>query len=300
MVDSLVSPEPMDSAGAKLFSLADLIPALEADADRRNLARKEGRKLGPVTGLTKLDEMLGGYLAPGVHVTHGDPGTGKTALALQIAASCGFPALYVSAEMPMIELARRITARITKTFLGRLKSGEMNASHASDLAKRAFSQCPGLYLLDATAGPAPVEHLASCVQMIKQKEEASQMLVVVDSAHSWAAGFRSDTQSEYDGLTSALTDLRTLASLMEGPVIAIAERNRASRKQAGMDAAAGTRSFEYGAETVISLEVKEDESAPSPDEKRVNAHIQKNRHDASGVYAKLAFHGALQQYQEVK
>ena len=134
--------------------------------------------------------------------------------------------------------------------------------------------------------------------MIKLKEEASQMLVVVDSAHSWANGFRSETQSEYDGLTSALTDLRTLASLMEGPVIAIAERNRANRKEAGMDAAAGTRSFEYGAETVISL-VKPDEPALSPDEKRINALIQKNRHDAAGVYAKLAFHGPLQQYREV-
>ena len=106
MVNPLVSPEPMDSAGAKLFSLADLIPDLEADADRRNIARKEGRLLGPVTGLKSLDRMLGGYMAPGVHVLHGDPGAGKTALALQIAASCGFPALYVLSLIHISEPTR--------------------------------------------------------------------------------------------------------------------------------------------------------------------------------------------------
>ena len=297
MMDPLVSPEPMDSAGAKLHSLADLIPALEADADRRNIARKEGRLLGPVTGLKSLDRMLGGYMAPGVHVLHGDPGAGKTALALQIAASCGFPALYVSAEMPMIELARRITARSTETFLGRFKSGEMSASQASDLAKRAFSQCPGLYLFDATAGPAPVDLIEKNAGLVMKNAESDQMLIVVDSAHSWASGFKADA-SEYEILSLALAELRALASRLKCPVITIAERNRASRKQAGMDAAAGTRSFEYGAETVISLEFKEDESASSPDEKRINAVIQKNRHDACG-FTKLAFYGALQRYREV-
>ena len=298
-----IKPEPIEPAGdepqAKLHSLADLLSAIEADADRRNIARALGNKLGPVTGLTSLDKMLGGYLAPGVHIVHGDPGAGKTAFALQIAADCEFPALYVSAEMPMIELARRITARITKTFLSRLKSGEMNASQAIDLANRAFKKCRNLYLLDATAGPAPVEHIARCIRQIKQKTASDQMLVVVDSVHSWVSGTRTD-EKEYDALTAGLADLRALASLMEGPVIGIAERNRANRKEAGMNASAGTRAFEYGAETVISLsEPEPKEPDPTVGEKRINAVIQKNRHDAAGVHAKLAFHGALQQFREV-
>ena len=254
--------------------------------------------MGPITGLIKLDEMLGGYLAPGVHIVHGDPGAGKTAFALQVAASCKFPALYVSAEMPMIELARRITARLSQTYLGKFKSGEMPVRNASILAKRAFDQCSGLYLMDATAGPAKLDFIEKSAGLIMERQQADSMLIVVDSAHSWASGLRAD-ESEYEVLSEALAQLRKLASRLACPVITIAERNRASRKQAGMDAAAGTRAFEYGAETVISLDVKEEEAEPKPGEKRINAVIQKNRHDAAGVHAKLAFHGGFQQFREV-
>ena len=296
-----INPEPIKPAGdeqqAKLHSLADLLSAIESDADRRHSARKEGRLLGPVTGLNVLDKMLGGYLAPGVHVVHGDPGAGKTAFALQIAASCGFPALFVSAEMPVIELARRITARLSQTYLGKFKSGEMPARQAAAFAKKAFDQCEGLYLMDATAGPAKLDFIEQSAGLIMKKEQADSMLIVVDSAHSWVSGIKPEESSEYEALSLALAELRKLASRLECPVITIAERNRASRKQAGMDAAAGSRSFEYGAETVISLEVKEDEAEPKPGERRVNAVIQKNRHDAAGVHAKMAFHGGFQQFR---
>jgi replicative DNA helicase len=298
-----IKPEPIEPAGdepqARLHSLADLLSAIEADADRRNIAHKEKRLLGPITGLNELDKMLGRYLAPGVHIVHGDPGAGKTAFALQIAADCGFPALYVSAEMPMIELARRITARLSQTYLGRFKSGEMPASQASALAKKAFDQCPGLHLMDATSGPARLDFIEKSASLIMERQQADSMLIVVDSAHSWASGLRAD-ESEYEVLSEALAQLRKLASRLACPVITIAERNRANRKQAGMDAAAGTRAFEYGAETVISLgEPEPKEPEPTPGEKRINAVIQKNRHDAAGGHAALAFHGALQKFREV-
>ena len=54
---------------------------------------------GPVTGLAPVDIALGGYLAEGLHILHGAPGTGRTALSLQIAATCGAAALFVTAEM---------------------------------------------------------------------------------------------------------------------------------------------------------------------------------------------------------
>src|SRR5918996_1264990 len=88
----------------------------------------------PVTRIPQLDDVLGGALQPGVHVVHASPGAGKTALALQIAATCGFPALFVTCEMAPLELLRRITARVTETLLGRLKSGEYDPTRVVKLA----------------------------------------------------------------------------------------------------------------------------------------------------------------------
>ena len=69
-------------------------------------------------GLPTLDKNLGGRVAPGLSVIYGGPGIGKTAFALQTAATCGFPALYVSCEMSALELLRRIIARVTLYVAG--------------------------------------------------------------------------------------------------------------------------------------------------------------------------------------
>jgi len=49
----------------------------------------------PVTGCPALDREQGGYLTPGLHFVHGEPGTGKTANTLQVAATRGTPAVFV-------------------------------------------------------------------------------------------------------------------------------------------------------------------------------------------------------------
>ena len=121
----------------RLYPLGDLLEAWVADAEAAFAARLAGTPRGPLTGVARLDSALGGFLAPGLHILHGEPGTGKTAFALQVAASCGSPALFVTTEMGPLELLRRITARVTNTYLGRLKSGELTAAASLELEHRA-------------------------------------------------------------------------------------------------------------------------------------------------------------------
>ncbi len=56
--------------------LADLVDFFVADAEAAAIARETGRPRGPVTGLSSLDEALGGYLSPGVHIVQAAPGAG--------------------------------------------------------------------------------------------------------------------------------------------------------------------------------------------------------------------------------
>ena len=102
----------------RLCRLSDLLGDWQSEAEDQRQAFIEDRPRGPVVGLKQLDDALGGVLAPGLHIVHGQPGTGKTALGLQIAARCGARSLFVSCEMAALELLRRHTARETGTFLG--------------------------------------------------------------------------------------------------------------------------------------------------------------------------------------
>src|SRR5829696_3798503 len=97
-------PQTERSASAPVMRLGDLIGALRDDAAAAYEAKQSGKPRGPITRIPQLDDVLGGALQPGVHVLHASPGAGKTALALQIAATCGFPALFVTCEMAPLEL----------------------------------------------------------------------------------------------------------------------------------------------------------------------------------------------------
>ena len=68
--------------------------------DRDGFAAEGDAQLRLATGSAGLDQVLeGGFPANRLYLLEGDPGTGKTTLALQFlrkGASCGEPVLYVT------------------------------------------------------------------------------------------------------------------------------------------------------------------------------------------------------------
>jgi replicative DNA helicase len=290
-----------------VLRLSQLLSEWEADATAAFEARVKGIPRGPVTGLAALDEALGGVLQPGLHVVHGSPGSGKTAFCLQVAATCGFPALYVTAEMRPLELLRRITARVTGTFLGRLKSGELAPADSLAKAKEAVAALPRLALADACDAFASPEWLREAARAVRGDER--HVLLVVDSVHSWSEAAPVPELTEYDRLNAAIAELRVLAGQLGCPVLAVAERNRASMAAGGLSASAGSRKFEYTGESVLDLSAGDRErEAPgaavasmapaTPNETPVTLTIQKNRNGAAGKRLRLTFHGALQRFTD--
>lgn len=287
--------EAPPAATARLLPNADVLAALRADADAANFARVSGTPRGPLTGFDALDRELGGALAQGVHVLHGTPGAGKTAFALQVAASAGCPALFVTCEMAPAELLRRQTARLTGTFLGRLKSGELSGADAQKLAQRALDAAPLLTFADATREPAPMQFLADAALIAKG--DADHFLLVIDSLHSWAEGAAA-VGTEYESLNLALARLRRLSHALKCPVLVVSERNRESMSAGGQNAGAGTRKIEYSAETVIDLKRAADAKSDGLGEIEVTLTLNKNRHGATGKALDFRFNGALQRFRE--
>ena len=284
-----------DTPRPQLSRLGDLLGAWEADALAAHEARVNGTPRGPQSGFASLDRELGGCFSPGLHIVHGQPGSGKTAFALQIAATCGCPALFLSCEMSPLELLRRHTARVTRTFLGRLKSGEYAPADSLKLAREACAAAPLLALADGTRAYAPPLWLRDAA--LAARGDHKHLLVVVDSLHSWAEGAPVEA-SEYETLGAALLSLRQLAHLLGCPVLAIAERNRDAMKGGGLSAGAGTRKIEYGAETVIDLTRDMGTREDLAGNVAIKLKLAKNRSGAAGRELDFQFHGAKQNFSE--
>lgn len=281
----------------KFYQLSALLSEFEQDAEKRYDAKMNGRPIGALTGLKKLDRELGGALSPGLHVLTGSPGSGKTALALQLSCSSQCPSLYVTLEMSPIELLRRITARLSGQYLGRFKTGEFPAETALMHARKAIEQVPLFALCDGTNSPVRIENIEKFAGLTRKKQPDNEhLLIVIDSAHSLVRGWPV-IADEYTALNDGLSKLRALAQRLNCAILVIGERNRASMNDSGMNSAAGSRIFEYSSETVFALD-KEKEKDPISGITKMKLTISKNRNGAPGNYINLNFTGALQEFNE--
>jgi replicative DNA helicase len=284
--------------------LAGLLADFVADAEAAARARESGKPRGAITSLPSLDAALGGYLAPGVHILQAAPGAGKTAFALQVASDCAYPCLYVSAEMGLLELFRRLVARQTKTFLGRLKSGELGGDESKRLALLTVKNLPCLAFMDATLLYAAPIHISDVAESLRKQFQSEHILIVIDSLQIWAksarrvAGELSNT-SEYDLLNAGLDAISGVGAKLQCPIIAVSHRNRAgNRSDGGLHAGKGSGDLEYGSESVIDL-TRKDETPNFDGETNVKATIHKNRHGIPGVSFDFAFSGRLQNFREL-
>lgn len=289
--------------------LSDMAAELLAQEAIARDALASGKAPGPITGLATLDEEIGGFMARGLHVLLAAPGAGKTSLALQIAGACGCPALYVTSEMPRVELLRRIIARTTGTFLGKLRGGQMNDAELRANITQAARACPMLALYDATTAPATVADIQAKADALRGRFEASHVLIVVDSVTDWALSTANGTATgatESDQRIIAEMALSGLKSLtadnaLPGAVLAIAHRNRTGQNAKGGDklhAGKGTGRYEYIAESVWDLDRDTGQKPDADHRTRAELTLLKNRHGSAGVSIDLEFEGRLQKFQE--
>jgi replicative DNA helicase len=284
-----------DGRMPRVWSLSGLIAALEADAAALHQAHVTGQPRGPQTGLPALDRAIGGVLPAGLTILHGGPGIGKTAFALQVAAVCGYPALYVSCEMAELELFRRAIARTCGVVMERLRSGELTPAQVRELAERTANMAPLLAIADATAAPALPDWLRQVAEA--QRGEADHLLIVIDSVHRWAGGALPRV-TEYERIGEGLLRLQELARGLTCPILGIAERNRGSMAGGGMNASAGHREFEYRAETLLEIDREPGEAPAGPRGVACELKVTKNRNGSPGGKIRLWFNGALQEFME--
>jgi hypothetical protein len=169
--------------------------------------------------------------------------------------------------------------------------------------------CPSLAVIDATGGNSPsVEHLHEAVASVRamanravvaeRQALAEGAVLVIDSGHAWAAGLGGASMPEYDRLNEAIGGLHALSGASRIAILVTAERNRASMRSDGMSATAGTRTWEYRAETVVAMDDDESGSSAGTGVKVIKLKMSKNRNGSAADF-RLGFRPATMTFKEV-
>lgn len=255
------------------------------------------------TGLHGLDrDYLNGGMVPGVYTVMAEPGTGKSALALQVAinvAGRGGRVLYLTAELTRNECVARAASSLSATKgssvpafswsdwerMGRNEEGRKQGIEA---IKQLHRVCPGLVFAD-TLGIGDADNIDAIAQDAK---DAGLQLLVVDYLQAIEPP-RVEGATQFEGIASVCKLFTALAKELRIPVLLISSMGRAAQAS-GPDTVGGgygTSRIEYDAQAQMRL-TKTAETFEGG--RVVKLHVTKNRRGpiTPGKGIGLSFDGA--------
>ncbi|WP_241557222.1 replicative DNA helicase [Croceibacterium ferulae] len=252
-LDTSESVEPMlqiESAEAALFKVAEGATGQnEAESFRgatgKALAMIEtainsgGHVSGKTTGLTSINEKVGGLHDSDLIILAGRPGMGKSSLATNIAFNCadrwlrdkrdgieksvGAPVALFSLEMSSDQLATRILAEQAGISSEALRMGKISRDDFQQLsyASQRLAELP-LYIDDTPA--LSVSALRARARRLKRRHGIG--LIVLDYLQLMQGSGRSQ-DNRVNEISEISRGLKTLAKELQVPVIALSQLSRA-------------------------------------------------------------------------
>ncbi len=258
---------------------------------------RTGGLAGVSTGLRDLDTMTLG-LSPGLYLLAPSTGTGKTALAGQIAlhvAQRHGPVVFVSMELTDVDLGVRLVSVLTnikkeKLVLGDLDDGQQHAVLGA-VERLESSKLYIVYGSGYTTGDVRAHLLRA-----QAAEGARPALLVVDYVQL-LGDEEGDGRSRERNVSAAAKGLKKLSGELEVPVLALVQlnRNRAGRSDKHPTLTDLQESGDLGntADSVIGLYREEMDHPETTDKKLAELIVLKKRQlgDDVGTIRRLVWVG---------
>lgn len=251
--DSVAPMKQIEEAEAALFKVAEGAGGQnEAEsfsvATRKALGMIEtainsgGHISGKTTGLTSINEKVGGLHDSDLIILAGRPGMGKTSLATNIAYNCanrfledttihgieadksvGAPVAFFSLEMSADQLATRILSEQAGISSEALRMGKISREDFQQLsfASQRLAELP-LFIDDTPA--LTIAALRTRARRLKRKHDIG--LIVVDYLQLLQGSGRAN-DNRVNEISEISRGLKTLAKEIEVPVIALSQLSRA-------------------------------------------------------------------------
>lgn len=257
--------------------LADLAQIQMQLIEDYELAMKHGKAVGVRTGFPDLDHTLGGAMGQEVIIIAGQPSTGKTTLALNIAwhmvsqfdTAIGFLSLETSAK----KLVHRILCSVARVNGSRLLHGRPNQGEIEKIAvaQAKVSLNRSKIFLSDSAEMSPAALKAQCRQMY---HEGARVFFI-----DYLQLINSPGHSDYERTTAGSKFAKQLAKELNVPVFLISSLSRQSDKKDSAPRLSHLRNsgqIEYDCDKALLLELEKSEEEDST-VRSINVHVAKNK-----------------------
>ena len=196
-------------------------------------ANSDGHLSGLSTGLTGLNNLLGGMHKSDLIILAGRPGMGKTALATNIAFHAATttrtgehaaPVAFFSLEMSAEQLGLRILSERSELDSEKIRRGKLKTDEFSQLvdANREINSAP--FFIDDTPALS-ISQLASRARRMKRTSGLG--LIVVDYLQLLQAQIGIKPENRVQEISNITRSLKALAKELDIPVLALSQLSRA-------------------------------------------------------------------------
>lgn len=192
----------------------------------------EGGTTGIPSGLRAFDGLLGGLHRGDQVVIGGRPGMAKSSLALSLAknvAEDGYGVLFLSLEMPRVQLGTRLICMDSGLSIGDLRSLKLTEMEqdAFQSSKNRLKEKLGCLWIDDTSGLTPVDVRSkvrrAAVESERRSRQKSIGLVVVDYLQLMRMPRASSRELEVSEISRSLKDI---AKEFDCPMVVLSQLNR--------------------------------------------------------------------------
>ena len=293
--------EAVDRAEALLFdvaqnrvtqSISPITDVLARQLDHLELLAERGQQItGVPTGYIDLDRRLSGLQPSNLIVIGGRPGTGKTSLALGIAANAamevGAKVLLFSLEMSERELGQRLLSAEARVDSTRLRNGDLRGTDWTQL-----SQAIGrLGAADISIDDDPHRTVMELRAKARRHKSAHGLdLIVIDYLQLMAG--RPGAENRTLEVSEVSRGLKLLARELDVPVVALSQLSRGLESRADkrpmLSDLRDSGGIEQDSDVVIFLFRSELYDPDSPDKGTAEVIVAKHRSGATGT-SRLAF-----------
>ncbi len=293
----------VDKAESEIFAIAqqatrkDFLPikdALAASFDRLDeLHKRAGGLRGVPTGFVDVDNKLSGMQDSNLLILAARPGTGKTAMVLNIAQHVGvkekIPVGIFSLEMSKEELVDRLLVSQADIDAWRLKTGKLSDDDFAKLSEAMGELAEAPIYIDDTPGINIIEMRTKARRL---QVEHGVKLIIVDYLQLADSGRRFDNRVQEVSLISQ--SLKNLARELRVPVLACSQLSRAvesrGTKVPELSDLRESGSIEQDADVVMFLYREEQDMTQWGDTIATKLRISKHRNGPLGEID-LSFRG---------
>ncbi len=243
--ESLPSDQLFDNAEQELFKLnhqknkhvaEDATALLNKTAVKHKeiterIARGEKFAVGVTTGLTDLDEILGGWRRGDLIVLAGRPSMGKTSLGVQCAVRAAmsdqdnYKAAVFSLEMTKEQLANRILCGEARVSGTQWQRGWVRTEGWERVAETVGTFPFGRLFVDDEPGITPMQLRAKCRRLITEHKRLD--LVVVDYLGLMNPSTKVRNQSTVQTIGDITKELKAVAKDLDVPILVLSQLSRA-------------------------------------------------------------------------